>query len=341
MKLPRRTFEPISIAFLDVITCGFGAIILLLMVARFGDPPEPEPQDDPRHGRISLLQRELFKLEREARTLATAVGAGDAEVSALKQEQERLVASRLRIERESAQRSASAREQAELLGELRIAQQSLTEEMRRLYQQRDRIRTDLVGGIPIDSEYIIFIIDTSGSMFRYAWPRVIDQIVDTLQVYPTVKGIQILNDMGAYMFPAYRGQWLEDTPTWRQAIIERLTTWNAFSNSSPVEGITSAIETFYNGQRKISLYVYGDEFTGRSIREVVDYVDQINHRDSTAQPLVRIHAIGFPVQFANSPERQRTGIRFAALMRELTHNNGGTFVGLNAERISIVEDKFP
>ena len=26
-----------------------------------------------------------------------------------------------------------------------------------------------VGGIPVDSEYIIFIIDTSGSMKNYAW----------------------------------------------------------------------------------------------------------------------------------------------------------------------------
>ena len=29
---------------------------------------------------------------------------------------------------------------------------------------------ELVGGIPVDSEYVIFVIDTSGSMQRYAWP---------------------------------------------------------------------------------------------------------------------------------------------------------------------------
>ena len=57
MRIRRRGFEPISIAFLDVITCGFGAIILLLMIARFGEPPEPEPIDDPRHGEISEIGR--------------------------------------------------------------------------------------------------------------------------------------------------------------------------------------------------------------------------------------------------------------------------------------------
>ncbi|MEE4108168.1 MAG: VWA domain-containing protein, partial [Halieaceae bacterium] len=44
---------------------------------------------------------------------------------------------------------------------------------------------------------------------------------------------------------------------------------------------------------------------------------------------VRIHAVGFPVQFIRAAPLQTTGIRFAALMRELTYRNDGTFVGLN------------
>ena len=80
--------------------------------------------------------------------------------------------------------------------------------MRDLYRRNKKTRTDLVGGVPIDSEYIVFIIDTSGSMFRYAWPTVIKQFEDTLKVYPKVKGIQILNDMGSYMFPNYRDSWI-------------------------------------------------------------------------------------------------------------------------------------
>ena len=332
MTVRRRGFEPISIAFLDVITCGFGAIILLLMIARFGDPPEPEPVDDPRIGAISALQRDLFRLQRQVSELETRVSETTSTLESTTSQRASLVAEREQLLSRAARQRESARSNAEIAGELRIAQQQLSEEMKRLYRQRDRVRTDLVGGIPIDSEYIVFIIDTSGSMFRYAWPRVIDQIVQTLHVYPRVKGIQIMNDMGAYMFPGYRGQWIPDTPTRRKAIIDRLFTWNAFSNSSPVEGITAAINTFYNPNHKLSLYVYGDEFTGRSIREVVEQVAAINRTDAAGNPRVRIHAIGFPVQFANPPHLQRTGIRFATLMRELTRNNGGTFVGLNAFR---------
>jgi hypothetical protein len=96
-----------------------------------------------------------------------------------------------------------------------------------------------------------------------------------------------------------------------------------------VEGIQAAIRTFAAPGKKISIYVFGDEFTGTSISEVLDAVDRINRADAKGNRLVRIHAVGFPVQFIRAPNLQATGIRFATLMRELTHRNGGTFVALN------------
>jgi hypothetical protein len=38
----------------------------------------------------------------------------------------------------------------------------------------------------VDSEYIIFIIDTSGSMQQYNWDRVQQKLDETLDVYPQV-----------------------------------------------------------------------------------------------------------------------------------------------------------
>jgi hypothetical protein len=99
-----------------------------------------------------------------------------------------------------------------------------------------------------------------------------------------------------------------------------------------VEGITRAINTFWAPDRKISLYVFGDEFTGASIEAVIDTVDRINRSDSSGQRRVRIHGVGFPVQFAAAPQFQDTGERFATLMRELARRNGGTFVGLERFR---------
>jgi hypothetical protein len=212
--------------------------------------------------------------------------------------------------------------------QLAIARQSLTAEQKRLLAGLER-SNNLIGGIPVDSEYIIFIIDTSGSMFSYAWERMLRELEATLSIYPNVKGIQVLNDMGNYMFSRYRGQWIPDTPGRRQVIMQNLRNWNVFSNSSPVEGITQAVRTFYDPGKKISIYVFGDEFTGESIAQVVDTVDQINRVAADGEQRVRIHAVGFPVQFIRPPNLQTTGIRFATLMRELTYRNGGTFVGLN------------
>jgi len=38
MKKRNRETSALSLAFLDVICCGFGAIILLLMITKFGIP---------------------------------------------------------------------------------------------------------------------------------------------------------------------------------------------------------------------------------------------------------------------------------------------------------------
>jgi hypothetical protein len=212
---------------------------------------------------------------------------------------------------------------------LAIAKQTLSAEQRRLLGSQHQSKNKLIGGIPVDSEYIIFIIDTSGSMFSYAWERMMKELEATLNIYPQVKGIQVMNDMGSYMFSRYRGEWIPDTPGRRKVIMQNLRNWNVFSNSSPVEGITKAIRTFYDPGKKISLYVFGDEFRGNSIAQVVDTVDRINRADANGNRLVRIHAVGFPVQFIRAAHLQTTGIRFATLMRELTYRNGGTFVALN------------
>jgi hypothetical protein len=217
-------------------------------------------------------------------------------------------------------------------GRLLAAQQELTEEMKRLLDQSRRRRTEdtAVGGIPIDSEYIIFVIDTSGSMFHYAWPAVVAKMTQVLDTYPKVKGIQVMNDMGQYMYSQYVGKWIPDTPGRRKAVLARLASWNVFSNSSPEEGITRAIRTFASPNHRVSIYVFGDEFTGPSIDKVVRAVDALNAAGPDGRRRVRIHAIGFPTVFSVTSASHHTGIRFATLMRILCRRNDGTFVALNS-----------
>jgi hypothetical protein len=327
MARKRRELEAVSISFLDVITCGFGAIVLLLTISKIGVPAvvEPVPSADP--GMIAALQQQLFDIRGEAKILNRELNAKREQVSKYKEQVARLD-SKLKDEGpEQDQAAKDAAAAAELEDELLVAKQSLTDEMRRLLERSRQPRSGLVGGVPIDSEYIIFVIDTSGSMFQYAWGTMIKTMIQTLNAYPKVKGLQIMSDEGQYMFTQYRGRWIPDTPARRNAIVQRLRTWNVFSNSSPVEGIAEAIRTFYSPDRKISVYVLGDDFTGPSIEQALRMIDTLNRRAGDGSRRVRIHGIGFPVQF-HAPQSTQA-YKFAALMREMARRNDGTFFAVH------------
>ncbi|MDK1023936.1 MAG: VWA domain-containing protein [Gammaproteobacteria bacterium] len=330
----RRKIEGVSVAFIDVISCGFGALILLLVLTKVFEPVVIEQTMQDLTSYLARLQEELLKIKGETRELNREMLYKEDMVTTRKERLARVKGELAALNKQYESTSQSTNITNLIEGKLAQAKQSLTKEMKRLLADYKKdLDNDTIGGIPVDSEYVIFIIDTSGSMFNYAWPLVRQKVEETLDVYPRLKGIQVMNDMGNYMFTQYTNNWIPDTPARRAAILKRLETWNSFSNSSPVEGITKAIATFYRPDRKISLYVFGDEFSGRSIQRVVDAVDRINREDAEGNRLVRIHAIGFPVQFANPPQYQDTGIKFAILMRILCARNGGTFVGLHDFRL--------
>lgn len=330
MRTKRRDIEPISLSFLDVISCGFGAIILMLVLTKVFEPVIFEETVANLEGYLAALQRDVFDLRGETvelnRQLIRKEDLKKAEIERLSQLRADLEALRSRYE------ATQDRTRVDNIieGQLAKAKQSLSEEMQRLLAdyQKD-MENNTIGGIPVDSEYVIFIIDTSGSMREFAWPLVMQKVSETLAVYPRLKGIQVMNDQGDYMFSQYTNEWIPDTAARRAAILSRMETWNAFSRSSPERGIIRAISTFYQPGRKISLFVFGDDFNGRSIKAVVDTVDRINMADAGGERLVRIHAVGFPVIFAQPTQFHASAYRFAHLMRVLAERNGGTFVGLN------------
>ncbi len=328
----RSNIEVFSLSFLDCICCGFGALILLLVLTKTAEPVIFEEYSDNMESIVAKLQEELFDIRGETYVLNRDLLTRKQQISEEKIKIARLQGDLSAIQGQFASSDDDASVQNVLSGRLTSARQKLTEEMQRLQARQAALPApdNTVGGIPVDSEYIIFIIDTSGSMFRFAWDLVKQKITEVLDAYPKVRGIQVMNDMGEFMFSQYAGEWIPDTPARRKAIITRMKRWQPFSNSSPVEGINAAIRIYYAKNKKISLYVLGDEFTGPSISDVVREVDRINRADSKGNRRVRIHAIGFPVQFDPRAPDNTTGVRFATLMRELCKRNDGTFVGLSS-----------
>ena len=319
----RRNMETFNLSFLDVVCCGFGAVILLLVITKIYEPVTIQKSQEDMQELVIRLENELNELRGDATVLNTELDEIKEQLSENKKKKNKLAGDLSEKQGEFSATQAISEESSGLLNSLLSAKQTLTDEMKRLLKDYNPIDDSTVGGIPVDSEYIIFVIDTSGSMFQGPWNLVIQKITETLAVYPTVKGIQVLNDEGEYMFSTYNGRWIPDSPAIRRNITRTLQFWNPYSDSSPVEGITEAITTFYDAETQISIYVFGDDFPRGSVEAVSRYVAQLNKAIRYGNRIDRIHGIGFQSQAGTA-----NGARCAHLMRKLSEDNGGTFVAL-------------
>ncbi len=329
--MARRDTQTFGLSFLDAIACGFGAILLLLVITKYTEPIVLERTTETLRTEASELQTQAEALRSQVDVVEATLEDKRDEISRREGELARLSDMMRELEGQFQVSDKDATVATILEEKLEATLSTLTQDVDAL-QVFDAQPTSVIGGIPADSEYVIFIIDTSGSMVQYAWPLVLEKVRETLLVYPDVKGIQVMNDMGQYMFNRYRGRWIPDSRARRNAIVDMLRSWTPFSNSSPVEGITRAISTFYAPDKKISIYVFGDEFQGGGIQPVLNAVNKINRVGPDGKRLVRIHAVGFPVMFQQDPRLQESGDRFAMLMRLMCEEHGGTFIGLNSTR---------
>ena len=321
----KRNIEAFSLSFLDCICCGFGAVVLLLVLSKLNDP-NLMMTDKVSEDSIILLTKEIEKIKdlsvlttNEIELLQSDTSKKQLDLNLLNQE--------LNDTQSLYDKSLL---QPELLdadeGELEVARQKISDEIKRLQPDFKRAANEAIGGIPVDSEYIIFVIDTSGSM-QSKWDWAERKLGEVLDVYPTVKGLQIMNDNGRFMFQQYGRTWLPDTPQLRQSIKNTMRQWAPFSDSDPSDGIIYAIQSFWAPEKKISIYVFGDEFQGNSMEKVLRDIDEINVEDRNGDRLVRIHAVGFPYSFGGRSIPQSSQ-RFAGLMRLLCERNCGTFVAL-------------
>jgi len=326
MRRQRRELEIFSLYFLDGMCCAFGAVIMLLLITKAAEPRIIEQAKADERGLIAALQQELFAIRGETDVLDRQMQGAQGDRQRADQTIARLQEDlgRIRGQYEASRQPAV---DTELEGQLRATRQRLTGDMRRLLANYRPPENDTtVGGIPVDSEYIIFVIDTSGSMFQGPWRLVMRKVSEVLRVNPKIRGIQVMNNNGKFMFPSYAGKWIPDSPTARQQIMNILATWNPYSDSNPAAGIAEAINTFYEPGKPVSIYVFGDDFPSGQVEAVARYVERINKADASGNRLMRIHGVGFPTQFDGG--YIGNGMRFANLMRTLCERNGGTFVAL-------------
>ncbi len=332
MKLRRREAEVFSLSFLDCICCGFGAIILLLVLTDVNQPVAIEKARVAMNGQLLRLQEELYTIRGETDELHRELQGRIAELRAARGRLVRLQGDLTDVQGEFAASRSEAAVTNIVESELVAAYQELTAEMERLQRQpRPRAAPAVAsaGGIPVDSEYVVFVIDTSNSMVGNHWESTVQIMREALDIYPDLKGLQIMNDQGRFMFEGGRpGQWLTDGERLRERIRTTLPNWYPFSKSNPVPGIELALRLYRTAGQRVSIYVIGDEFTGESMQAAADSIARLNAPDAR-RPRARIHAIGFPEGAGMAPF---TNVQFSALMRVVTAQNDGTFVGITSEK---------
>ncbi|MGE3465256.1 MAG: hypothetical protein AB7I04_25450, partial [Pseudomonadales bacterium] len=79
-KRQRRGIEEFSVSFLDVICCGFGAIILLLMITKTVEPILLEESQVNLEGVVADRENALFEIRGQVRELTRQVTDSEADL---------------------------------------------------------------------------------------------------------------------------------------------------------------------------------------------------------------------------------------------------------------------
>ncbi len=313
MKIKKKDFDIFSLAFLDIISCGFGAVVLLVLISNTADNSASSNAVE-----VESLLGQVLNLENRIAGLAAEIDQQKKKNDEQLAESGSLGNATQTLEKSLSQKEKDEKKLAGDLQGLSLVQSTL-DRVTIAPSTSNTVRDEEVGGIPVDSDYVIFIVDTSGSM-QAIWNRVSREILNVLSIHPRVKGFQILNDQGKALISGYSGRWIPDTPQLRKSVMKVFGGWTDASNSSPVEGIEMALKRYAKPGQSTAVYVFGDDYTGSSYDAIINTITNMNRLQQNGRRLAKIHGVGFLSKYT-------TG-RFAILMRELTRRNGGTFLAL-------------
>ena len=148
----KRAVEGISLSFLDVISCGFGAIIILLVLTKIFEPVMIEATVSNLEGYLADLQEDLVELRDEVKNINRKMMRKEDQKSEDSLELIKLNAERSALESKYEKTLDKTKVSTLVEGKLAEAKQSLTKEMKKLLADYQRSSGESkIGGIPVDS----------------------------------------------------------------------------------------------------------------------------------------------------------------------------------------------
>tara|TARA_Y100001935_G_scaffold205312_1_gene174223 strand:- start:549 stop:1475 length:927 start_codon:yes stop_codon:yes gene_type:complete len=303
----RRSREIFSLSFLDIMACSFGAILLIVLISNFSESEEPD---------LDVLN-EFRKTE--------------------KMKENEIIKSELEISLKELQQENSS-----LVQELSLINNNIERNKKIIEKIKSDInelkdptidtgieeRVSNIGGIKVDADYVVFIIDVSGSMIECGpWSRVVNQINQLLDVFPNLEGFNVLTDGGRKIIPGV-DKWLEFNQINKRQLSMLVKTPPAISSASnPIIGLRSAISRYVD-KEKVSIFILGDDIL--TTTRIENEFKSLEKLLEGKEEMVSINAISFLTHYnCNSQYGVITAdqnYRFINLMESLTFKYNGSLI---------------
>ncbi|MDA8933758.1 hypothetical protein N9H52_01825 [Gammaproteobacteria bacterium] len=313
MSKQRKISELFSMSFLDIMACGFGALVLILLISEF---QESEVKQVENNADIFLeAQEERAKKIIKVESLDKLMSSNIEDLISTRQ---RLDVLKMELEKKSLI-SAKLNDLASDT-DFQISKQRLNSLSAPMEQKE-------ASGIKLDSRYLVFIIDTSGSM--EPWVKIVQEIDNLIQTFPDLEGYMVMNDNGSIFHGG--DPWLNPTKINRSASIGILRANRAKygSLSNPIVGLKKVIRVWGDKYKDLGVFIMGDDILDQTsrIETISQEVLKLN-TDLSGKTKVRVNAVGFLTSRANISQQQGNK-NYLMLMRELTEQSGGAMVVVN------------
>ncbi len=309
----KKTSEVFSMSFLDIMACGFGALVLILLISEFNE--------------VEIIENKytanlFLKKQDEMVTKTNQLNNIDEELTT-KIKNLISIQDELNNVKNKLRNRANIVEELSELSQVRQSKISLKKD-----DQKKPVEQVVASGIRIDSRYLIFIIDNSGSMVEGApWSRVVKEIETIIMTFPSLEGFMVMNDTGKTIVGS--GGWVEPTKSNRLDAIKKLKSVSAMTNSNPIPAIEKSINIYGKKYDDVGIFIIGDDIReNKNVDLRLLQINKLNTKDDGSK-YVRINALGFLTSRRLSLQGyafEDDNTKYLTLMRELTEQNGGTLV---------------
>ena len=313
----KKVQEVFSMSFLDIMACGFGALVLILLISEFQETTIVEDLKNDANELIKVNDIKEIKIKERDMLTKTI----DSEVNKLVA----LNKSLDNLNKNLKKRTAIASNLSEFASDTNFSINK-----KRNLNSRSSLQQTEASGIKIDSKYLIFIIDNSGSMQTSGpWNKVIQEVDNLIQTFPDLEGYMVMNDYGTIIHGG--SPWLKPTKSNRNASIDLLKLKrNILSLSNPIIALKKSINLYGKRYSDVGVFIVGDDILDpdNTRTEITSQEILSLNRDKFDNLYVRINALAF-LTSKDEKAYEQQNMNYLILMRELTELSGGALVVVN------------